>query len=106
MTPEAQRIALCDFLKWKPPYVMTTQCEWMDTKSNIMMFSDPLEDLNAMHEAENCIMGETSSDANHIAFRYSHELYSVVVPLNQQPFRATAAQRAEAFLRALKLWKD
>ena len=60
---------------------------------------DYCDDLNAMHEAEKTL------DAEQLNYSYSHALYNIVVPLNQQPFRATARQRAEAFLKTKGLWK-
>lgn len=62
-------------------------------------------DLNAMHEAEKTL------DANpdeHLSGRYQYAdwVYRIVVPVNVQPFRATARQRAEAFLRTVGKWKE
>lgn len=63
-------------------------CGWTDTP-------DAVNDLNAMHEAEKVMSeGELWS----MAYALPH-----VSPLN---FRATARQRAEAFLRTLGKWKE
>jgi hypothetical protein len=60
-------------------------------------------DLNAMHEAEKALdINLDTPDSPR--YRYSHFLYAICRP-EQQPFRATARQRAEAFLRTLNLWK-
>ena len=57
----------------------------------------PLSDLNAMHEAEKMIQ----KNADHV-FDYMDNLEQVT---SFVPHFATAAQRAEAFLRTLNLWK-
>lgn len=72
------------------------------------------EDLNAMHEAES-----QAIDPHHIE-KYASELYMAVerfwtadrwvkfgrLQINFALAHSTAAQRAEAFLRTLNLWKD
>jgi hypothetical protein len=63
-------------------------------------------DLNAMHEAEK-VLGKTSV--------YSNRLQSVIGAPNKRDYwrisdfelcTATAAQRAEAFLKTLSLWNE
>lgn len=61
---------------------------------------DYLNDLNEMHEAEKVL------DEQQIQYPYCHNLYAIVVPKEIQPFRATAAHRAEAFLRTIGKWKE
>lgn len=51
-------------------------------------------DLNAMHEAEKYIMDENSI------------IYLEWLERLSCPWHATAAQRAEAFLKTLGLWED
>jgi hypothetical protein len=58
-------------------------------------------DLNAIHVAEAIF----TRDSTPSAYEYAHHLYNVVVPKEVQPFRATAAQRAEAFLRTVGKWE-
>ncbi len=63
---------------------------------------DPLNDLNAMHEAEK-LLDEAQMGA------YAGLVYYSVARDNKERrygIHATAAQRAEAFLRALNLWTD
>jgi hypothetical protein len=74
------------------------------------------EDLNAMHEAEKILMADDAmySQRNF----YAHHLGSITLndngrgwqPLSNDDcfpiLHASAAQRAEAFLRTLDLWKD
>jgi len=55
-----------------------------------------LTDLNAMHEAEKVLI-ERDEWANYERTLTKRHLY---------PIRATAAQRAEAFLRTLGKWTD
>ena len=59
---------------------------------------DYLTDLNAMHEAEATLTGETN---------YYHQL---LIRMNNYDglatVRATAAQRAEAFLRTIGKWQE
>jgi hypothetical protein len=56
---------------------------------------DYLNDLNAMHEAETVLNPEQLSE-------YYIQLASAMF----RPFRASAAQRAEALLRTLGKWKE
>ena len=64
---------------------------------------DYLNDLNAMHEAELVFIGEDKSP-NY--FDYRQQLYRVCCLSSELAVRATAAQRSEAFLRTLNLWKS
>lgn len=60
-------------------------------------------DLNAMHEAEKVLM----ADWNLMNAYQNHELPKFVKSTNSNWLcRATAAQRAEAFLKTLGLWKE
>lgn len=62
-------------------------------------------DLNAMHEAEKILKGLD-------AFRYTQILWKVIQPKDfanydtEKHVCATAAQRAEAFLRTIGKWRD
>jgi hypothetical protein len=60
---------------------------------------DYLNDLNAMHEAEMTL-------ANDPKFHAYEASLDKVVPMSQRWIFATAAQRAEAFLKALNLWEE
>ena len=60
-------------------------------------------DLNAMHEAEKVLM----ADWNLMNAYQNHELPKFVKSTNSNWLcRATAAQRAEAFLKTLGLWEE
>ena len=100
MSPDSQRIAIAEACgivskdKWgslyKTPRGILRDCP------------DYLADLNAMHEAE--------KQLNPIqAAEYARILTSIAWQSEQPvfaPMTATAAQRAEAFLRTLNLWKQ
>ena len=103
MTPEAQRIAIAEACGW------TEISDWgaggingkHPTEPWVEVIPDYLNDLNAMHEAEKTL--------NFIkAAEYARILTSIAWQSEQPvfaPMTATAAQRAEAFLRTLNLWK-
>jgi len=113
MKPEEQRIAIAEACNW-PPYrfgATWITTGWLEIHG-LDGTRDYLNDLNAMHEAE----GKLSEDQWDQMFS---ELISICwrdagatqrKGRGQQkvlsPSRATAKQRAEAFLRALNLWKD
>jgi hypothetical protein len=94
MTPEAQQIAIAEACGWKPnPFQM-------DMRGQVFPQSPPdyLNDLNAMHEAQKILSGQQV------------DAFVTTLCLKVQPkpslWDATAAQRAEAFLKALNLWKE
>jgi hypothetical protein len=69
---------------------------------------DYCNDLNAMHEAEKTLDGTNGGPESPdcLCYAYAHMLYGNLVPRSQQVFRATARQRAEAFLRVIGKWRD
>lgn len=83
-----------------------TQIVWRmdnDTQGPVATV-DPLSDLNAMHEAEKTLTHEQR-------ITYWNLLWQslMVGEVLEHGFRilsATAAQRAEAFLKTLNLWQD
>jgi hypothetical protein len=117
MTPEAQRLAIaeacgwtCDksggWSKWTYPTLPTS-----NTSSGL---PDYLNDLNAMHEAEKVLLTKLIPDmdgpsASKPSYeRILHDIVCVDKPSHWSRLTtcATAAQRAEAFLRTLKLWHE
>jgi hypothetical protein len=99
MNKELQRIKIAEACGWeinkrkllaKPP---NDSWQYLDT------IPDYLNDLNAMHEAEKVL--DTTSDQNTIG---SYASYAQCLAWDGG-YSATAAQRAEAFLRALNLWE-
>lgn len=127
MTPEAQRIAIAEACGWEQVCRCSRKLkkepngvEWrgMDPKGDHTggatehtFLPRYLSDLNAMHEAEKWMI------STHLGFEHFFgpkratwfEAYKSNLELilgYHDPIRATAAQRAEAFLRTLNLWKE
>lgn len=117
MSPEAQRVAIAEACGWfwathdnaggicwlqipgsSMPggwwRVSTPKCR---NQGVLISVPDYLTDLNAMHEAEKVL---PSRDA------YCRNLIVVCDPDAFASVVATAAQRAEAFLRTMNLWRD
>ena len=94
MTPEAQRIAIAEACGWKPnPFER-------DMRGQVFPQSPPdyLRDLNAMHEAEKAM---SVNDRN----RYIDTLGTTYHD-SWEFCTATAAQRAEAFLKTIGKWEN
>jgi hypothetical protein len=78
-----------------------------------MLFSDPLNDLNAMHEAEKVLtpekeeryVGMLQNVMGIEVFEEGSRWESSHLSSSDSVYRATASQRAEAFLKTLGLWK-
>lgn len=130
MSPKAQRIAIAKACGWQmiqrpltdqdgeiPGHV---EVRWFHPKIHTSVYPlyalpqnppDYLNDLNAMHEAEKVL-----TNAQHETF--CAVILHLTAATEQTPYppldwntvrcmmRATAAQRAEAFLRTLNLWRD
>jgi hypothetical protein len=99
MTPEAQRIAIAKacpgvFRIWEG----ATSSLYFTPGSNVWILTDILNDLNAMHEAEKALTEEQIN-------RYITTLCLEVQP-TPMLHHATAAQRAEAFLRTIGKWEE
>ena len=124
MTPEAQWIAIAEACGWKHEAIKA----WQDYTEALRQFQhaeisceefyrrhlrldpppiappDYLTDLNAMHEAEATLDEHDQAryqDVLAFMFVSSLETYPLF-----QVIHATAAQRAEAFLRTIGRWKD
>ena len=106
MNTEQQRIAIAEACGWQfipeyyhgkdqPPEFTTVT---PDGRHLCGYYPDYLNDLNAMHEAEK-ILSPTSE------IEWHNQLQNVCGCSWRVMIRATAAQRAEAFLRTLNLWK-
>jgi hypothetical protein len=108
MTPKAQRIAIAEACPRLFRVLDTPNATIVRLSDQSIV--DPLNDLNAMHEVEKRIMEVA---------RFGNELAKIVlgytgteasIDLNywalQRVAHATAAQRAEAFLRVTGRWKD
>ncbi len=130
MSPKAQRIAIAEAcgvqtLYWKAKYNNhgIEDCyitdskedaeEWpfkeLGVESFVYLGKIPnyLNDLNAMHEAEKLLVGLTKFHG--ITFdTQAYDTYVVTLRKvsKHAAVSATAAQRAEAFLKTLNLWVD
>ncbi len=116
MTPEQQRIAIAEACGWIDIYrgsrkgnrtpVGNTLWATKDAPSinygrEYVIVPDYLNDLNAMHEAEkNLILKQQMLYQGMIGKVTGNKCPALFGQIN-----ATAAQRAEAFLKTLNLWK-
>jgi hypothetical protein len=111
MKPEAQRIAIAKVCGWKLSNLGAGRYCWAHPKlcavggpsvlpnNDAIGLPDYLNDLNAMHEAEKVLTYKQGGEMTVWIERMTCAGYG------PQLF-ATAAQRAEAFLRTLNLWDD
>jgi hypothetical protein len=113
MTPEKQRIAIAEACGWGLNYDWERPGigEWWEKtgeqprRSNDL--PDYLNDLNAMHDAEDTLFGSVYD-------RYYNEIAKLIDPYDSDTARfadfavinSTAAQRAEAFLRTIGKWEE
>ncbi len=110
MTPEQQQIAIAEACGWKgiSPSYLVGYAPWRPTPYSERVMGDlesiPLDplpdylnDLNAMHDVE-----DTMGDPQ-LWTEYDNQLASVMDHVGWK-YHATAAQRAEAFLKTLNLW--
>ncbi len=97
MSPEQQRIKIaeaCPFVKKATTdSPLEYDYSWFDKRGHAQRF-DPLNDLNAMHEAEKVLSPDQGYE------------YATHLAVMGTGWSATAAQRAEAFLKCLGLWKE
>ena len=107
MSPEAQRIAIAEACGWtkcrlaikgagapergKSPYGVPPRRGYEVSLPNYT------QDLNAMHEAEKVIM--------HADLLFEYGMHISTDHDYEHLLRATAAQRAEAFLRTIGKWE-
>ena len=113
MNPEQQRIAISEACGWTE----VEPCTCCDKVSrgyeptpgaHKKHLPDYLNDLNAMHEAEKVLTHDQMIDYS----RHVGKLITSYLPASRaawMDFRlinATAAQRAEAFLRTIGKWKE
>lgn len=123
MTTEQQRIKIAEACGWTGianygDGIVKGFPEGLPTPYNCHRSDVPdyLNDLNAMHEAEKVLIaqGLTEDYTDHLEricyierAEISFESYQEGVGWGHNEwFHATAAQRAEAFLRTLNIWKD
>ena len=111
MTPEQQRMAIAEACGWKREFNGDHEDpDWYYIPPNDPDGSgdppDYLNDLNAMHEAVDClgISDRRWSDVLMNVIRDDPAWTSGAVEARYRTARATAAQRAEAFLRTIGKW--
>jgi hypothetical protein len=94
MKPEQQRIAIAEACGW---FFMDDSWHYPNG-AKALSLPDYLTDLNAMHEAEKMLNRESGY----------HEIggYGLYLVALEHNVSSTAAQRAEAFLKTLNLWKS
>ena len=117
MKPEAQRIAIakaCGYLNPREinpgSFVasagMNSQGEYWGTRG----IPDYLNDLNAMHEGEKLLTDERCQrqfdNLSNVTGARLETLGTQYGVCHFMMYNATAAQRAEAFLKTLNLWTD
>jgi hypothetical protein len=98
MNKEKQLIAIAEACGWKPnPFLM-------DMSGQVFPQSPPdyLNDLNAMHEAEKLLTHDQEDTFTEYLWRQKKQDRIA----NSYLWHSTAAERAEALLKALNLWKD
>jgi hypothetical protein len=103
MNTEAQRIAIAEACGWKISAKTNrspSDSRYSAVNDRFFGLPDYLNDLNAMHEAE-----KTFDDCEIRWGAYKSQLFVLLEP-HRHYLHATAAQRAEAFLKTLNLWKD
>jgi hypothetical protein len=106
MSAEAQRIAIAEACGWTrgkdaisggeswPVWNKGSQCGSLKTQT----LPDYLNDLNAMHEAEKSLTSYDMQSEYFDTLKHSFNL--------EWTYHATAAQRAEAFLKCIGKWVD
>ena len=93
MNPEHQRVAIAE------------ACGWLKVHGHsVAGIPDYLNDLNAMHDAEDWIPHHLS----HIDYwqKGYGRFQTLLAELTITPYSATASQRAEAFLRTIGKWEE
>jgi len=106
MTPEKQRAAIAEACgivthdQWGPLY--------KTPQGLVRVCPDFTGDLNAMHEAENFLFPVEISDlyGPDLVKEYASYLPHMCIGHPGGAMRATASQRAEAFLRTIGKWED
>jgi hypothetical protein len=114
MTPDAQRIAIAEACGWVDICTheiagRTVYYGWHPTlhPKKTRRYEAPmpnyLNDLNAMHKAEEALLGKDWDEL--LWAKYQDWLYTII-EAHRHVINATAAQRAEALLRTIGKWED
>lgn len=104
MSDEQINIAIADACGWSvyldnnPGYGINHSAQHDEEEP----LPDFCRDLNAMHEAEKWILKMLNEEGDYFLF-VDH---LTLICKNNNPFHATARQRAEAFLKTIGKWKE
>jgi hypothetical protein len=101
MKPEAQRIAIAKACGWTKFTPETVQYTARRSDGKWGPIPDYLNDLNAMHEAIETLRGKDGPQW----FDFQRTLM-IECGSWMNCIQASAAQRAEVFLKTLNLWQD
>jgi hypothetical protein len=107
MSPEKQRIAIAEACGWRKAEPPNTPVWWKNGEwvSNVYDLPDYLNDLNAMHEAEKVLTKDRH--AEFVGWLSTIQFgFLTVEEYEWATIHATAAQRAEAFLRTIGKWEE
>jgi len=106
MTDDQINAAIAEACGWTNvhPANRSGKATGTDYTSNYEHIPDYCNDLNAMHEAEKVLTKEQVRE-------YQTYMYDMACEIDNtcgrwMPYGATAAYRAEAFLRTLGLWEE
>jgi hypothetical protein len=110
MTDQEINAAIAEWCGWQDIYAVNNKLCGLPPhgyfKASEMMYHtdipDYLNDLNAMHKAEDTL---TPDQLTEYCNRLTAPVSAVGIPHKSKGIRATARQRAEAFLRTLNLYK-
>ena len=116
MSPEAQRIAIAEVCGWLDiqkaskrtlkvhpkggTFIGTKDVPSINYPRDYLEIPNYLNDLNAMHKAEEILLNGRILPYG----QYASNVYYENLNVAKFRFHATAAQRAEAFLRTLGKW--
>lgn len=110
MTPEAQRIAIAEACGWTHyhadlwvPPIVTGDPDFSELQCDAI--PDYPTDLNAMHEAEK-VLPSTERDKYWVYLSQIVNREHRMASTSWLCVNATAAQRAEAFLRTIGKWEE
>lgn len=96
MSPAEQDAAIAKACSWIPDHINRHAAYYVPDKDIHVGF--PTRDLNAMHEAEKVLTEAQQDTMNNLLWD--------AMGGKKYLWHATAAQRAEAFLRTLNLWTE
>jgi len=109
MTPKEQNKVIAEYCGWKlvtddpdyHPYYISPKNDMLAVDAAYAWMPKYCSDLNAMHEAEMFLFESYDT----LEGSETLSLYTKFLCGLKHPLFATAAQRAEAFLRTFNLWK-